>query len=72
MTDNNVEVQKFIKERDVGWRDYPQGGTLFVRKLRGISIALTDEQIMFVLMAIDETCTHCWDGDSNCQCWNDE
>jgi len=25
-----------------------------------------------ILKLIDNTCHYCWDGDSKCQCWNDE
>lgn len=43
---------------------------LFVRKL--VDGGLTYKQILVVLNAVDTTCLSCFDGDENCQCWNDE
>lgn len=42
---------------------------LFVEKLykRGLS----DQAILAVLIAIDEVCTICWDGDKDCVCSQD-
>lgn len=29
-------------------------------------------QIIDIKEVIGDTCHYCWDGDSRCQCWNDE
>ena len=42
---------------------------LFIKQLRE---CLSDKQIVAVLKVIDETCPHCWDGPSGCQCWNND
>jgi len=42
---------------------------LFITKLR--AGGLTNEQIERVIDALDCTCAHCFDGDADCQCWND-
>lgn len=40
-----------------------------VREMR--SRGFSDEDIDRVITIITDTCHHCWDGDSGCQCWND-
>lgn len=42
----------------------------FVEKLR--KGGLKDEHIIVVIDALDNTCYHCFDGEHNCQCGNDE
>ncbi len=44
--------------------------TLFVRKL--LAGGLSNVQIIVVLDALNSTCRHCFDGDNDCQCENDE
>jgi len=40
--------------------DWRYGDTLFIKKLREAN--LSDEQILFVIDAIESTCNLCWDG----------
>lgn len=43
---------------------------LFVERLAKKGLRIRD--IYVVLETIDETCIECWDGNNDCQCWNDE
>jgi hypothetical protein len=49
--------------------DLPIEGAFFTNKLR--ASGLTEEQIVQVCEALDDTCHHCWNADASCQCWND-
>lgn len=31
----------------------------------------TNKQILLIIEIIDGTCSHCWDGDDTCKCWDD-
>lgn len=59
------QIDKWNKDRS-----YFGHEVLFISQLR--NKGLTDDQIVLVLDVVDEICTHCWDGWSNCQCTNDE
>lgn len=43
---------------------------VLVAKLR--ATGLTTDQIAKAIVAIEDTCPQCWNGNSGCQCWNDE
>ena len=43
---------------------------LFISRLQ--RAGFNGAQIEAVLQIVENTCTHCWDSDSGCQCWNDE
>ena len=61
---DELYIENWVKEHSS--REDP----LFLERLRNLN--LTKPQIVGVLEAILTTCNHCWDGKSNCQCWNDE
>jgi len=48
-------------------REY--GNTLLLRRLQEI---LDNNQLARVLSVLENICPHCWDGDADCQCRNDE
>ena len=43
---------------------------LFIKKLKDYGIS--EMHIADVIQTINDTCHHCWDSESGCQCWNDE
>jgi len=44
--------------------------SLLAKRLK--AALLTDDQVAVVLKILDDTCSYCQDGDSDCQCWNEE
>ncbi len=61
------------KEKILQWSEdisCVSGENTFVKKLR--KGGLRDEHIIVVIDALDDTCKHCFDGESGCQCLNDE
>ena len=52
------------------WHNHSGYDSLFVRRLALDGFSRV--QISIILREIDNTCNHCWDGDADCQCWNDK
>ena len=52
--------------KDNSYRD----SSLFTDKL--YDAGFDEAEILMILDIVDDTCLHCFDGDSYCQCWNDE
>jgi len=64
MRDYTEEIRRWCQ-------DYAHRDTcLLVEKLR--AEFFNDEAVVSILEIINSTCSQCWDGDSSCQCWNDE
>ena len=47
---------------------YSSEDNLFVKRLKKV---LSEKQIAKILIIVGNTCHHCWDNDSECQCRND-
>lgn len=43
---------------------------LLIKKFR--DIGLTDEQITLIIQVYETVCSHCFNSEKPCYCWNDE
>jgi hypothetical protein len=60
----NNAIRDTIRDFNGGDKD-----KLFIERLRH---KLSSKEILWVIAVIETTCCHCWDGDKNCRCWDDE
>lgn len=65
MSDEKYIEHWCYEHSDLTWKE-----CLFVVKLR--EAGLNNSQIRAVLEIMADICTHCYDSDSSCQCWNDD
>ena len=59
----------------IGYFNYEHGDiksrdTLLIQKFK--KDGFNEIEIAKIVNAIESTCKHCYDGESGCQCWNDE
>lgn len=66
MDTSEKEALEVIKE----WNESKDRDILLVTKLR--EVCINNIELAMILKIIESTCHYCWDGDRNCQCWNDE
>jgi hypothetical protein len=59
---------KFLDEFFMGY--FPEREPQLMSELR--DRGFSTKQIIEIIKVIDDTCKHCWNGPSGCQCWNDE